>query len=578
MIQFLYPWGLASLVSLGGILFLYLYQFRGRRVEVSALFLWRTEDSSGREGRQRRRIPWTLPLLLELLAALLLSLAVAGLAYSRTVSRPRAVVLLDSSASMNARSGETSFRERAARKVSRVFDELGEGGRVTLVETGFDGQLLGGELLTRRMAQEAISSWRPSAPPHSFQPALELARSLLGEEGSILLVTDHRASVEGADVVGVGRSLPNTGWMNARWRNDGKIFAVARHYGSEAGRKTVEISDGERVLTRRELDFGERRSIPLTVEVPEGVTSVELQLPDDALPNDNTVHLARAPQPVVPVQVDVAGDRLEERIWKALRSVPDAAVVESDEPALCFTGEGAEGVEGALTEVVFHAPSEGGRQVYTGPYFVEPSHPLTRGLSLKGALWAADADYEPDSGRVLASVGSVPLLVLRGGELVINLTPAADRFNVFRMAAWPVLVSNLLNWTHGRMPGLKRHTYRLGERVSFRKPPEWPDPVTVEAPGGETDTFTGPRIQLPALDRPGIYRVRAGGEVVARFHVNLLSAEESDLGSAAAFGSVRDAAGAEVAREGRSPFHQELAAAAAFLLLGCWFLLNRYRT
>ena len=577
MIQLLYPWGLASLASLGGILFLYLYQFRGRRVEVSALFLWRTEENSGREGRQRRRIPWTLPLLLELLAALLLSLAVAGFAYSRTVSRPRAVVLLDSSASMNARSAGSSFRERAAQKVSRVFDQMGERGRVTLVETGFGGRLLGDELLTRREADEAISRWRPAAPPHSFGPALELARSLLGEEGSILLVTDHRPGVEGAEVVGVGRGLPNTGWLNARWREDGGIFAVARHYGSEGGRKTVEISDGDRVLARRELDFGKRRSIPLTVEVPEEVSSVELRLPDDALPNDNTVYLARAPQPVVPLQVNLSGGRMKDAIWKALRSVADIAVVESDEPALSFSaGEG--GSAGALTEVTFRAAPEGDRRVYSGPYFVEPYHPLTRGMSLKGALWAADPDYEPDSGRVLASVGSVPLLVLRGSELVLNLAPAADRSNIFQMAAWPVLVSNLLKWTHGRMPGLKRHTYRLGERVSFEKPPAWPSPVIVEAPGGETTAFTDTRIQLATLEQVGIYRVRAGDRVVARFHANLLSGDESDLSSATAFGSVRDATGGEVAGEGRSFFHQELAAAAAFLLLGCWFLLNRYST
>ncbi|MEF8787660.1 MAG: VWA domain-containing protein [Planctomycetota bacterium] len=577
MIEFLYPWGLASLASLGGILFLYLYQFRGRRVEVSALFLWRTEGSAHREGRQRRRIPWTLPLLLELLAALLLSLAVAGLAYSRSVSRPRAVVLLDSSASMNAGSGDRSFRQRAAQKVSRIFDEMGQRGRVTLVETGFGGRLMGDELLARREAMQLLSDWRPGAPPHSFQPALQLARSLAGDEASIVLLTDHRAGVEGADVVGVGRIQPNTGWLNARWQGGNEIFALARHYGAEAGKKTVVVADGEEVLARRELDFAERRSMPLTVEVPEGVSSVELRLPDDALPDDNVVHLARPSQPVVPVEVAVSGSALKDRIWKALRSVPDLAVADSDDPALSFRGED-DGTDGALLEVTFHVPSEEDREVFSGPYFVEPYHALTRGLSLKGALWAADAGYNPDSGRVLASVGSVPLLVLQGDRLVVNLDPGAEQASIFRMAAWPVLVSNVMNWTHERMPGLKRHSFRPGERVSFEKPADWPSPVAVEVPGGTQESFTGRRIRVGTLERTGIYRMRAGGEVVARFHVNLLSADESDLTSAAAFGSVEGAAQATVAGEGRSFFHQELAALAAFLLLGCWFLLNRYRT
>src|SRR3990172_7537505 len=124
MFSLLYPWGLFALASLGGIVFLYFYVFRGRPIEVSALFLWQVSRSLEREGPQRKRPPLTLPLLLELLAALLMSLLVAGLTYYSESSHPHAVVLLDASASMNAGEGGETFRDGARETVMRLLDSL----------------------------------------------------------------------------------------------------------------------------------------------------------------------------------------------------------------------------------------------------------------------------------------------------------------------------------------------------------------------------------------------------------------------------------------------------------------------
>jgi len=102
MLTFLYPWGLISLASLGAVAFLYFYVFRGKRIEVSALFLWGTGQSLRTEGQRRRHPPITWPLILELCIALLLTLLAAGLVYQRMTERRHVVVVLDSSASMNA--------------------------------------------------------------------------------------------------------------------------------------------------------------------------------------------------------------------------------------------------------------------------------------------------------------------------------------------------------------------------------------------------------------------------------------------------------------------------------------------
>ncbi len=578
MLEFLYPWGLASLAGLGGILFLYFYVFRGKRIPVSALFLWEATRSLKREGRKRRRPPLTLPLLLELLAALLLCMIVAGLAYTNVISRPHLVVLLDSSASMNAGQGENAFRKRAAETIVRLCRSLGKQGRVSIVETGFGGHIMGGEPLSAGLAQSRLEGWRPTAPPHSLRPAIELGRSLLGEEGQMLLVTDHRADVGDVTAVGVGRPMPNTGWTAARWMPSGRVFALARHFGDDGPRKTVTLSAGDRELTRKEVDFAQREAVPLLFSIPDGVAAVRVELPPDALANDNVVRLTRPPVPALNVQIAVDDEGLKQRLRRALGACERVRPRVATPPALVFDGGGESmgDASTALLRVSFLRPTPGRGKPYVGPFFVDPFDPLTRGVDLKGAVWTADPQVSPGDGHVLASAGEVPLLIRSGRWLRVNLLPAES--TIFQMPAWPVLVSNLVEHAYGESPGLKRFSFRLGESLSFYRPEDWRGKLAVETPDGGRVAFEENHVYYGRLTREGIYRVLVDGHAVAAVDVNLLAPEESDLTGAASYG---DAGAVEAAslRSARSrAFHGEFALAAAALLLGCWALLERQRT
>ena len=577
MLEFLYPWGLTSLAALGGILFLYFYVFRGKRIPVSALFLWEATRSLKREGQKRRRPPLTLPLLLELLAALLLGLIVAGLVYTHVTSRPHLVVLLDSSASMNAGSGEETFRAQAAERIVALCRSLGRDARVSIVETGFGGRILGGEPLSTARAAALLEDWRPTAPPHSPRQAIELGRSLLGEEGRMVLVTDHRTERGDITVIGVGEPLSNTGWAAARWMAGNRIFALTQHFGDAAPQKSVTLYAGDRELTRKEVDFSERAAVPLVFTVPEGVDSVRIELPPDALANDNVVRLSRPPQPTLNVQVAVGHGGLEERLQRALRACRRVQPRVAEPPALVFDagGEPTAGAARALLLVSFRRPATERARAYVGPFFVDPFSSLTRGVDLKGAVWTADPEFPAEQGRVLASAGEVPLVVRRGDRVLVNMAP--EESTVFQMPAWPVLISNLVEHAYEQSPGLKRFSFRLGESLSFRRPRDWQGRIVVEEPGGGRIAFDENHVFYGNLAREGIYRVLASGEPVLSFDVNLLAPEESDLTAAASFddAGALDAASLRTARS--RGFHREFALVAAALLLGCWFLLERQR-
>lgn len=570
MLHFAYPLGLLALGSLGAVVFLYFFVFRGKRIEVSSLHLWQAARSLRLEGQQKKRPPLTLPLLLELAGALLLSLLVAGLTFTREAPQRHLVVILDSSASMSAVSPQGAFRERAARKVMDYFDQLGPNGRITLVESGFEPRVLGKESLAKDDAGAVLGLWRPSGPPHPMTPALELARALSVQDAVPVLLTDHTFQLAGVRVVAVGTPLDNTGWVNCHWTGSSELFALVQHFGPGRPQKTASVYGDGRKLVESTLDFSERSAVPLAVTVPDGVSSVRLELPEDALANDNVLLTTRPAVARVPVRVDLPDEELARQVSRAIASVDRADLSDAEQPALAFASVGARSADGAFA-VRFH-PVPDTAASCVGPFTVNDYHPLTRGADLHGVIWVADPAFRAD-GLVLMSAGEIPLAVLGEGGLTLNL--GARGGNVFTTPAWPVLVANVVEYVHDRAPGLKRLSFRLGETLSFSKPPSWEGTVEVETPDGERVPFDGPQVYYGRLEREGIYRIRCAGREVAAFDVNLFSEQESDLTAAASAGLDEPAQPFEVHVRAGHRFHVEFALAALAMLLCCWYLLER---
>lgn len=591
MMYFLYPWGLISLASLGGVLFLHFYVFRGKRIEVSALFLWGSGQSLRTEGQKRRRPPITWPLILELLAALLLSLLVAGLGYSRVAERQHLAVVLDSSASMNAAEGQVSFRERANEKLLEIYRILGKEGRISLIRSGGGVELIGGRPLAQNEAEALLRDWEPSDPPHSFRPAIELARSLVKEKDKVVLLTDGAggaAAGSRANVVtlGIGQPIENTGWVAAHWIGKSKLFALVKHFGKGKPKKTVTLAGGGRKLGTVTADFARRDALPLVFNIPEDVSSVSIELPADGLANDNVLRITRPQRLVLPAKLDVKHPVLDGYLRKALVATGKVELLDPAWLALSFArlDESQPAAPAGHFEVRFHIGPKDKARPFVGPYFINhlaAAAGLIRGVDLHGVIWAADPAFKPADAdaEVLVSVGDVPLVVMTGGgavaeqRLIVNIVPG--RSSLFRAPAWPVLVSNIVDYVHERSPGLKRFSFRLGEGLSFRRPKAWEGKVTVEAPDGARVEFDGDHIYYGRFEKDGIYTVLAKGVKVASLDVNLLAEAESDLTKASSFGSLKEVEAALLPERERRSFHRELLVGAAAMLLCCWLLLER---
>ena len=104
---FTFPLGFLSLLAIPGLIAIYLLRTRSRRYPVSSLMLWVNQQQARQGGLRVDRLQTSLLFFLELLAIILLALAVAAPIIRTTRGAIPLMVVLDDSFSMLAGTDET---------------------------------------------------------------------------------------------------------------------------------------------------------------------------------------------------------------------------------------------------------------------------------------------------------------------------------------------------------------------------------------------------------------------------------------------------------------------------------------
>lgn len=137
------PWGLLGLISLPLIILLYILKQKREKVTVSSLILWSRvlEDMKAKTPWQKLRK--NLLLFLQLLAALLIVLALAGVAITAGTGSDRTVILvIDCSLSMSSSDIRPTRLEAAKKDAVKYITELPRDSRVTVVRAGTEPDVL----------------------------------------------------------------------------------------------------------------------------------------------------------------------------------------------------------------------------------------------------------------------------------------------------------------------------------------------------------------------------------------------------------------------------------------------------
>jgi hypothetical protein len=522
-------------VAAPALLAVYLFRHRHRRVEVSTLLLWQSVARVRQGGRtlRRTRLPWLF--FVELLFFVLCGLAAAGPRWLRPDSRRPLVVVVDDSASMGAKSGSHD-RLAAARRIVRATAVHRRWSDVRYV--------LAGPTARRFEAQAALlEAWTAEAPSADLAAALRMARNLAGEEGQVLVVSDH--SPGDGDMAGelvrwvaVGRQVENTAIVQAvrspRDADTDHCLLGVAHYGPSARRAVLDVEWEQAPSERVEFDLppGVPQFRTIVAPVAAGVGRFRLAGQGDALAVDGTVVLVPSPRVQVPVSLASADEALAEPVRAALAATGMATDCRAEDAALVVVAGDATVPPLAAGAWVLRIRAPAAARTLLGPFLRRHGHPLLEGMDLQGTAWGAASDALL-AGDPILRAGNTALVAVGGevnGGQRIELQFDPARSNLQRTPDWPVFFANLLAWRWASLPpGLAEPNLRSGLGVALRVPERVPE-VFCTGPDGVGERL--PTRMGAALWTPrhiGLHVLRWSADAAWPVGVNFVSPGESDL-------------------------------------------------
>lgn len=621
------PLALIGLVALPVIVAFYMLRLRRRDVPVGSTFLWQqlVRDVEANAPWQRLRFSWLLLLQL-LIAALVVFAATRPFNVTRSELAANVVLIVDTSASMDAVDAAGPRIEAAQAAARGVVERLPEGGRITVVAADDSAHVLASETTDRSTALAAIDAVAATQLPGDLTDAFALASALAArdDDSTVVVVTD--AGADRLPPVGIGAPVlvERVGETDANQavsalsvvrRSGGAqldlFVAVTNHAGADVTRRLEIYADGALVDARDLAIPATQRSEAIVGTVPPSAEVVEARLAgtdalavDDRavavvpsaalvrtlLVSDGNAYLENALALLPRLELyAVSSAGYEDALAEAADAgtpygllvfdavVPDAATAL---PAL-YIGPEEDGAFGAVGEDV-EAPA-------IAP--TDPDDPLLRYVDLTTVhigrapeITLADglrAAVSTAGGRPLVAVGNVDgrgvgLIGFDIGESDLPL-----------QVAFPLLMSNLVDAVVPVGDGVLPPSVRLGESLSLRVDPAITGLRLVDTPAGGAATnsevqLVGGQATLPGATTVGIRELWSAGDQgtrLGRTAVNLFSADESDVAPGdprriSEMGSA-DPGAAPPDNAARAEWFWPLALAALLLLAIEWVLFHR---
>jgi uncharacterized membrane protein len=566
-VSFLSPLALGLLGLAVPLVLLYFLKVRRQPQRVSSVMLWLSARRDQQASALFQRLQFDPLLLLQVLALLLLALALARPTVTlQDRGTDRLVLVLDTSASMKARdAGGTRFRE-AQRRAMTLIAETGRGAEVMVIEAGVQPIIRVPFTRDLDQARRAVNALEAVDQPNRLSEAIRTALALVpavDPRVRIQVLTD--GAFDPAQVrefpdprvrwVAVGGGARNVGITQFAVRKsyygiyDYQAFASVTNFSDEPMTFPLVVTIDDRTVNEQTITLEPQVKrnviVPFSLQAG-GVVAMRAGVRDDLEADDAVVGIIPEPRQLKVLLVSPGNLFLE----KALKADPQ--VVLETKASAEYTG-GMGGYDVVVLDSVSPAKVGPGRFVLVnalpGDVPIESlgtmehpiildwarTHPIMRFVDL------SKVGIE-EGLRVRPLAAGKTLLESVGGPLIFLLEESQRKavfvgFDLFKSdlplrVAFPLILSNSLRWLHP--VGLEGADLMVKAGSPFLLTVEHGvQEATVADPAGRTRQaeITRGALSFAQTDHVGVYTLTTGtgsGRAV-RFAVNLLEARESDI-------------------------------------------------
>jgi Ca-activated chloride channel family protein len=558
-VSFLAPAAAFLALTLPAIVALYFLRIRRPTRVVPELNLWpdQIRDRQANVPWQRLRFSWLL--LLQLLAAgVLVAAAVQPVLSAGTSLARHSVVLLDVSASMQARDVQPSRLDEAKREIGGLIDQMGPQDRMTLVAVGSAPRIVASVVGDRDALHRAVSGIGAGNGPADLSAALALAAGLVrpGDDAQAYFFSDgivgpirtdsnsslpfpveyHRVGVSGENI-GLTSLVVRTGAQSRA------AYLHLQNFGQQARSFSLDWRADSKLVDVRQLTLagGQAQDLVLPVPADATVVSAHIDAGDVFALDDTVTAVARTPsafrvllvtpgnvflQQAISLRSDIQLDVVAPSAYKS--SVPYAmSIFDRYSPPTLPNGPFI------AIDPPAGSPLAGGPAIGIGRVrATDAGDPLLTNVDLNDVHIARSQDLRSDTfGRALITSQQTPLVLVRDEPF----RQALFGFDLHESdlplrIAFPILVQNLSEWM--LPPSVPSHSFHPDEPVTI-VPETGATSVTVVRPDGSRRSLAGGAVAtFGDTDLTGLYTVEqvvSGKTDRSWFTVNLFSDQISQL-------------------------------------------------
>ena len=539
------PWGALALLGIPIVVAIHCLQQKSRALQVSTLFLLERLAPDSQEGTRFTWLRSSLAFWLQILGVLILSWLLLDPRWLQTNAVQRVVLVLDSSISMRAFTGDIVARTGPR---LRALAALAPHTYWTLLETdpsrpalyeGFDLAAL----------EKKLGAWSPSLPAHDPDHALEFARSIAPQDAVVVFVTDRpRDLPSGIDLLAIGEPIENCGLVGSRVVGTGDDLewqVIVQNYGRKPTHRSWWIELAGQKTDPQTIDLEPGHPKILKGKFPPDLDQLEVCLDPDRFPLDDRMPIVR-PQPKL-MTVQLLGDDATLDLFARLaQTIPSLATVQAGEtadiafltlnPTKPFSGE-------ALSSVILYNRPEV-HEPFKGEPFVAEDDRLNQDLNWQGLILQPGAAPQlgPDD-RVLLWKDRLPVIYLRSltdgkRQLVFNFNFSTS--NATRLPAFVLLINRFVESLRLDKMAPETRNAELAESLSVAAEARGGPILLRDAGGMESTTPALAVTTLRAPSLPGFFTITQGGETLLTGAAQFTDARESDFSTAASKDTLAD--------------------------------------
>jgi len=544
-LSFATPYGLIGLLAIPLIILLYILKQKREKVTVSSLILWSKVLSDMQASTPWQKLQKNLLLFLQVTAAILIVLALAGFSLQFQPNASSAViVVIDNSLSMASTDIKPTRLDAAKKDAIKFIDDLHENSRVTVVSIGREANVLIYSSTSKDEAKKSIESIRKTTGYVDAAKAEELVLSLKNQDpdSQIVLFSDTpyrfgNEPVQFSEYKKQDNNVAVTGFTHTIAADNITAMSILRNQGSSDVEIAVSLYGDENFLDSQWIAIPANQAKTVWWDkIPDNIKTLRVSIEtEDILPDDNHGYEVVLSEEAVKVLLVSDGNIFLE---KALSLIEGVELVRTSPGEQIYRGYDLYIFDGLVPEKL---PGDGNIAIFAplpnnlfpvGDWMdtpgVNPSdHAIFKYLDkLSFSIGRTRILEKPEWAEVLMEYNGNPIIM----EGIINSTRILIfGFDLFETdlplrTEFPILISNIVN-EYAPLRGTVVERLFTGDTAQFRLNPDTVK-AYVNTPGGRHVPVAPPVPAEPFIDteEPGIYgleQVNDSSRIITYFDVNI---------------------------------------------------------